>query len=372
MASKRPGLFVSLYSNPKLFGRGRRDSEKAIPDPQNEDLHPDEEDGVASAMVGDEDVVKAGADQESASWDTFPDPVRAKRQHERVGMKQPYGESGGQTPDLPERGLDWHGTSTPDDPSDDVDEEGTAEAKKIWGDPQPVLEEPKKGEKGKDQPVEKAMLPKESLKHEPGSGEVQWSESDRHFENFHPKMAANHAAQAKWHRKQAKKYPEDHPARNAHLEAHEHHDEAHIAHSRIGQRTRGMGGERGGVITPEHALVGSADANDKTRAVHQAARMPYEAPKKRSILQRIGLSKGLEDYQTAQAQARQQLTALPSIEIGPQFSPKEREFLMVKGFTEEDFLRGRVRVTPRLRAEYNQYVSDTVFKSLTGLKDHRR
>lgn len=606
MASKRPGLFISLYGNNKLFGRGVRDSEKAIPDKQNEDLHPDEEDGVASAVVGDEDIVakaehgqqhkdaaeahrqyaehhmrkyherardpshreaaeahqvamdahlsgdktagsataramratakigrpkvtpygpqprrkgrspgtdfdahfasheaekaskeahrralstsgdlhkeaarahraaagahrvtaekpmskvsgvhgstyyhtlraiehdhlaqisessqhanknkkdatahqavvdaatkfrelphgnpglkkkvdklserhenhllrlgkslsliseatallKAGADQESASWNTMPDPVQAKRQSERIGMRQPYGESGVQTPDLPERGLDWHGDATPDDSSDDAPQEGTAAAKKIWGDPQPILEEPKKEEE-EEQPVEKAMLPKEYLKHTPGHNEVQWSESDRHFENFHPKMADNHAAQAKWHGKQAKQYPKDHPAHKAHTEAADSHVAAAESHDKVKQSKSADHWQS----NSDAAMQSSGTANKLTVATHEAARSPYQPPPKKTIWQKMGLGKGLEDYQAAQAHARQSLAALPSLDIGPRFSPKEIEFLMIKGYTEEDFVRGRIRVTPHMRAEYNQFVTDTVFKSLTSLKDHRR
>lgn len=259
---KRPKsrLFVSIYSNPALFGRGKKEEDKeptaelpslmpktpkprtitlfgkakeVIPDPQNEDLQPDEEDGVASALVGDDDLVvkdveKAGAAQESTGRWTLEDPVQAKREHEHSYERQPIGVSGSPTPDLPERGRDWHGTvpGVPDEPQDDDEEP----AEETWGAPKPILESEKKTKK--PGPVTKALVP----------------------------------------------------------------------------------------------------------------------------------------YYAAQQRARDILKALPDLSIGPDLTPREVEFLKSQGMDEEDIFRGQVRITPRMRTEFRRYMTDRVFKSLSGLR----
>lgn len=251
-------LFVSIYSNSALFGRGKKDKDKeptaelpslmpktpkprtvtlfgkakneTIPDPQNEDIQPDETDGVASAVVGDDDlVVKAGAAQESTGRWTIEDPVQAKREYEHGFERQPGGISGGPTPDLPERGRDWHGTvpGVPDEPQDDDEEP----AEETWGPPKPILESEKKKGKKPEQ-VNKALVP----------------------------------------------------------------------------------------------------------------------------------------YQHAQQRARDILKALPEIQVGPDLSPREREFLKSQGWDDEDILRGRIRITPRMQTEFQRFMTDRVFKSLSGLR----
>jgi len=249
-------LFVSLYSNSALFGRGKKDKEKEptvqlptlmpktskprtvtlfgkakdefIPDPQNEDIQPDEEDGVASVLVGDSDLVsKAGAAQESTGRWTLEDPVQAKREQEHGLYRQPTGVSGGPTPDLPERGKDWHGTvpGVPDEPQDDDEEE----IEETWAAPKPILESEKK----------------------------------------------------------------------------------------------------------------------KTSEV----------------------SKALASYCRTQQRARDVLKSLPDLHIGPDLSPRELEFLKSQGVDDDAIIRGNLRITPRMRVEFRQFMTDRVFKSLSGLRN---
>lgn len=316
-------IFVSIYSNPALFGRGKKEKDKEptdefpslmpktpkprtitlfgkakeiIPDPQNEDLQPDEEDGVASVLVGDDDLVtkadreliihhekkmmehqtrmvasptneeanqnaeamglhllargrimrgdaragktsieanaasakikKAGAAQESTGRWTLEDPLQARREHEQGLYRQPVGVSGGPTPDLPERGRDWHGTvpGVPDEPEDESEEE----VKKIWGAPKPIFKE----EKESEPVIKKALVP----------------------------------------------------------------------------------------------------------------------------------------YYAAQHRAQDILKALPDLSVGLDLTPREVEFLKSQGVNEEDIIRGRVDITPRMQTEFQRFMTDRVFKSLSGLR----
>jgi bacterioferritin len=85
------------------------------------------------------EVKKAGADQESAGRITSPSDAQAKREYDHSFARQTEGESGSPTPDLPERGRDWHGTvpGVPDEPQDgDEDQE---EAQKYFKPPKDFL-----------------------------------------------------------------------------------------------------------------------------------------------------------------------------------------------------------------------------------------
>jgi hypothetical protein len=109
----------SLYLNSKLFPRGRlakRDKSIKLPDPADENLQPDPED-----LEEAEATAKAGAAQESGGRYTFPSEDQAKREED--SPKFPRGEGSAETPDLPERGGDWHGTvpGVPDVPEDSED-----------------------------------------------------------------------------------------------------------------------------------------------------------------------------------------------------------------------------------------------------------
>lgn len=70
-----------------------------------------------------EQIRKAGADQESAGRDSLTEG-EAKRAYKHSFERVAPGISGGQTPDLPERGRDWHGT-VPGVPDEDDEGEGS-------------------------------------------------------------------------------------------------------------------------------------------------------------------------------------------------------------------------------------------------------
>jgi bacterioferritin (cytochrome b1) len=69
-----------------------------------------------------EEVEKADM---SAGKTTNPSEDQAKREYDNSFSRFPRGVAGGSTPDLPERGRDWHGTvpGVPDEPQDDEEEE---------------------------------------------------------------------------------------------------------------------------------------------------------------------------------------------------------------------------------------------------------
>lgn len=92
-----------------------------------------------------EKIRKAGADQESAGQFTMPTGKQAKREYDDSFSRQPSGVGGNETPDLPERGRDWHGTvaGVPDENQEPSDEEGGDESEnptqdgvqKVWQNP---------------------------------------------------------------------------------------------------------------------------------------------------------------------------------------------------------------------------------------------
>lgn len=103
-------------------------------------------------------LLKAGAAQESTGKHTFPSEKQAEREYEHSFERQPTGEGGAETPDLPDRGRDWHGTvpGVPDEDQEPADEDDSDEpskngVQKVWADPTtPFVQE---GSKSKE-PVE--------------------------------------------------------------------------------------------------------------------------------------------------------------------------------------------------------------------------
>jgi bacterioferritin len=69
-------------------------------------------------------LAKAGADQESAGVGAISEG-QSQRRHRHSFHRTSPGISGGQTPDLPERGRDWHGTvpGVKDEPQDSDDDD---------------------------------------------------------------------------------------------------------------------------------------------------------------------------------------------------------------------------------------------------------
>ena len=82
-------------------------------------------------------LLKAGADQESAGEFTAPTGKQAKRAYDDSFTNQMTGETGGETPDLPERGKDWHGTvaGVPDESQDTDDDKNEEGVLKVWSVP---------------------------------------------------------------------------------------------------------------------------------------------------------------------------------------------------------------------------------------------
>jgi bacterioferritin len=56
---------------------------------------------------------------------------------------------------------------------------------------------------------------------------------------------------------------------------------------------------------------------------------------------------------------------------GPTMPPREREFMMTQGYTKDE-IDGGATLTPRLRAEFNRFVANSVHKSLGRLEEHGR
>lgn len=76
---------------------------------------------------------------ESAGRTTMPSEKQAKREYDHSFARFPRGISGVTTPDLPERGRDWHGTvpGVPDEPQDD--DKDQKESESYFSDPKDLL-----------------------------------------------------------------------------------------------------------------------------------------------------------------------------------------------------------------------------------------
>ncbi len=76
---------------------------------------------------------------ESAGRTIMPSEKQAKREYDHSFARYPRGISGSTTPDLPERGRDWHGTvpGVPDEPQDDDKDQKESEA--YFSDPKNLL-----------------------------------------------------------------------------------------------------------------------------------------------------------------------------------------------------------------------------------------
>jgi bacterioferritin len=67
------------------------------------------------------------------------------------------------------------------------------------------------------------------------------------------------------------------------------------------------------------------------------------------------------------AEAKKALAAAPRFSPGPFIAPREKEFLRTKGWSDEDLESGEKLMTPRLRAEFNRWLTSTVRKSIGRL-----
>ena len=66
-------------------------------------------------------------------------------------------------------------------------------------------------------------------------------------------------------------------------------------------------------------------------------------------------------------EAAKALAAAPRFSPGPFVPPREREFLKLKGWSDEDIESGEKMMSPRIRAEFNKWLTSTVMKSIEGL-----
>jgi len=97
-------------------------------------------------LLDDSSLIKAGAAVESAGRSTFPSAEQAKRQYDNSFERQAQGITGGDTPDLPDQGRDWHGTvpGVKDEPQDSAQSDGGGQddsdeqspVQKVWANPQ--------------------------------------------------------------------------------------------------------------------------------------------------------------------------------------------------------------------------------------------
>jgi hypothetical protein len=87
---------------------------------------------------------------ESAGRTTLPSEVQARREYGHSFARYPRGVSGGPTPDLPERGRDWHGT-VPGVPDEPQDEDQQAKDEEAFKDPENLLDNEQK--QGPTEPV---------------------------------------------------------------------------------------------------------------------------------------------------------------------------------------------------------------------------
>lgn len=100
----------------------------------NEQEHIDE---LWRYLKNPEEINKADM---SAGRDTMPSDKQRKREYDHSFARQPQGESGQPTPDLPDRGRDWHGTvpGVPDEPQDD--DKDQEESENYFKDPKNLLQ----------------------------------------------------------------------------------------------------------------------------------------------------------------------------------------------------------------------------------------
>lgn len=65
-------------------------------------------------------------------------------------------------------------------------------------------------------------------------------------------------------------------------------------------------------------------------------------------------------------EAKKALAAAPRFSPGPFVAPREREFLRMRGWSNEDIESGQASMSPRLRAEFNKWLTSSVQKSISS------
>lgn len=74
-----------------------------------------------------------------------------------------------------------------------------------------------------------------------------------------------------------------------------------------------------------------------------------------------------QQLKSKNAEALKALAAAPRFSPGPFVSPPEREFLRMRGWSDDDIESGQKLMSPRLRAEFNKWLTGTVRKSIERL-----
>lgn len=136
----KPSTLPDMYDSP-LFKRKHPRSEgsqysKGVKSKE------DEMDETQKAILMLEKFSKASM---SSGRETFPSEIQAKREHGHSFARYSQGVSGSSTPDLPDRGRDWHGTvpGVPDEPQT-IGKDEQKEDEEAFLDPKPLF-----GEKAK-------------------------------------------------------------------------------------------------------------------------------------------------------------------------------------------------------------------------------
>lgn len=143
-----------MINNPKLIQKIGETKPSTLPDMYDSPLfkrkHPNCKGSQYSKGVKDEEMnetlkaiklleefSKAGM---SAGKESNPSEIQAKREYDHSFARYGEGESGVVTPDLPDRGRDWHGTvpGVPDEPQVIGKDEQT-EAEEDFQKPKPIL-----------------------------------------------------------------------------------------------------------------------------------------------------------------------------------------------------------------------------------------
>lgn len=79
--------------------------------------------------------------------------------------------------------------------------------------------------------------------------------------------------------------------------------------------------------------------------------------------------KALKKLKQDNDEAKKALAGAPRFSPGPFVSPPEKEYLKLHGYTDDEIETGGATMSPRVRAEFNRWLTSTVRKSITNLKN---
>lgn len=75
-----------------------------------------------------------------------------------------------------------------------------------------------------------------------------------------------------------------------------------------------------------------------------------------------------EIMKRATSEARKALAGAPRFSPGPFVSPPEREYLKLRGYSDDEIDSGSATMTPRVRAEFNKWLTSVVRKSIARFR----